>query len=70
MLDVADYIKVQGKVLLIAAIGACLLLGVEFVLTNFFHVFYIASTVAGLAVSFEWNTNVQIWLKMLNVKRT
>lgn len=69
MLDILDYLRVQGKVLGIAAIGAVLLLTVEFVLTHFFHVFYITSTIAGLAVSFEWNTNIQIWLKMLNVKR-
>ena len=69
MIDLLDYIRVQGKVLAIAGVGALLLLGVEFTLTHFFHIFYIASTVIGLAVSFEWNINAQILLKIIPVAK-
>ena len=69
MFDPLDYVKVQGKVLAIALVGAGILLSVEFVLTQFFHVFYIASTAIGLAVSFEWNINAQIHFKIIPVAK-
>lgn len=64
-----DYLRVQGIVLAVALVGAGIVIASEFILTSYLHVYYLLSTAVGLALSFEWNVNVNILLKVIRIER-
>lgn len=66
----SDYLRVQTIVLVVALVGGGIVIASEFILTRYFHVYYLLSTVIGLALSFEWNINANILLKIIRVDKT
>ena len=63
-----DYIKKLVKFAVIGALGSVINLAILFILTNYFHLFYVTSEIIAIIIVFVFNYNGNIIMKNIEIR--
>lgn len=63
-----DYVKKLVKFAVIGALGSVINLAILFILTNYFHLFYVTSEIIAIIIVFVFNYNGNIIMKNIEIR--